>query len=137
MFTNPPKKQKKVVFFSLLEYKNEAQYISCDLPIIFRLKVANGYESCSTPHCKLVLQRRPFYKRGGTVDPENNKGGFPHAVLLTPYISIPVRSTSHNTIAFRSPVNALKRTQKQWTLTGHSNRTFLNDSRNGTWDFYL
>lgn len=84
-----------------------------NLPIIFRLKVANGYESCSAPHCKLVLQWRPFHECGSTVDPENNKGGFPHAILLTPYISIPVGSAGHNAITFRSPVNAYRLIQYQ------------------------
>ena len=78
------------------------------LPVIFRFKVANRYEASSTAHCKLVLQWRPLHECGGTIDPEDNKSGLPHPILLAPHVSIAIRSTSYNPVAFWSPVNSLK-----------------------------
>lgn len=82
-----------------------------DSPVVFRLEVANRYEASSTAHRKLVLQWRPLHKRGGAVDPEDDESRLPHAVLLAPHVSVAIRSTGYDPIAFRSPVDALTHTQ--------------------------
>lgn len=80
-------------------------------PVIFRLEVANRYEASATAYSEFVLQRRPLHERGSTVDPEDDESGLPHAVLLAPHVSVAIRSTGYNPIAFRSPVNALGHTE--------------------------
>lgn len=108
----------RFIAWKTFDHRQQSTIIHSNSPVIFRLEVANRYEPRSAPHCELVLQRRPLHKCGSTVDPENNKGGFPHAVLLTPHVSVPVCSAGHDTITFGSPVNAWREnsTPDVWNL---------------------
>lgn len=74
-------------------------------PVIFRFKVAHRYKSSSASDSKFILQRRPFHKGGCTVNSQDHKCWFPHAILLTPDIGIAVCTAGYNAITFGSPVN--------------------------------
>lgn len=78
-------------------------------PVVLRLKVADRDETGAAANCKLVLQRRPLDKGGSSVDPEDDQCGLPYPVLLGPYVGVTVCSTRHDTVAFRSPVDAYGR----------------------------
>lgn len=77
-------------------------------PVILRLKVADRNEASAAANRKLVLQRRPLDKGGGSVDPEDDQRGLPHPLLLRPDVGITVGSARHYTVTFRSPVNTYR-----------------------------
>lgn len=81
----------------------------CVSPVVLRLEVADRDEASAAAHCKLVLQRRPLDEGGGSVDPEDDQRGLPHALLLGPHVGVTVRSARHDTVAFGSPVNTWTR----------------------------
>lgn len=75
------------------------------LPIILRLKVAHRDETSTTANGKFVLKWRPLDEGGSSVDPEDDQRGLPYTLLLGPHIGVTVRSASHYSITFRSPVD--------------------------------
>lgn len=74
-------------------------------PIIFRFKVADGDQPCAASDGKFVLQRGPFHEGGCPVNPEDDQGRLPDAVLLTPDVSVAVSTASDNPVALGGPVD--------------------------------
>lgn len=75
-------------------------------PVVLRLKVADRDEPRAAAHRKLVLQRGPLHKGGGSVDPEDDERGLPHALLLRPHVRVAVGAASHDAVALGGPVDA-------------------------------
>lgn len=50
-------------------------------PVVFLLKVTDGDEARAAAYSELVLPWRPLDAAGGTVDPQDDQGGFPSALL--------------------------------------------------------
>lgn len=74
-------------------------------PVIFLLKVTDGDEARAAAHGELVLPRRPLHAAGSAVDPEDDQGGLPSALLQGPHVGVTVRSAGDDAIAVRSPVD--------------------------------
>lgn len=77
-------------------------------PVIFLLKVTDGDEARAAAHSKLVLPRRPLDAAGSAVDPEDDQGGLPSALLQGPHVGVTVRSAGDDAIAVRSPVDTCR-----------------------------
>lgn len=88
--------------------KQEVVHRADASPVIFLLKVTDGDEARAAAHGKLVLPRRPLDAAGSAVDPEDDQGGLPGALLQGPHVGVTVRSAGDDTIAVRSPVNTCR-----------------------------
>lgn len=74
-------------------------------PVVFLLEVADGDEAGAAAHSELVLLRRPLDAASGAVDPEDDQGGLPRALLQGPHVGVTVCSAGDDAVAVRSPVD--------------------------------
>lgn len=74
-------------------------------PVVFLLEVTDGDEARAAAHGKLVLLWGPLDAASGAVDPEDDQGGLPWALLQGPHVGVPVGPAGDDAVAVRSPVN--------------------------------
>lgn len=75
-------------------------------PVIFLLEVTDGDEARAAAHGKLVLLWRPLDAASSTVDPEDDQGGLPGALLQGPHVGVAVGPAGDDAVTVRSPVHA-------------------------------
>lgn len=85
VLANPPewdnRQQQWDVHITFVVVKQEVIRPAEASPVIFLLKVTDGDEARAAAYSELVLPWRPLDAAGSTVDPKDDQGGFPSALL--------------------------------------------------------